>query len=280
MSASRPFRVGVLQHGQRLTSHLFIIDEQSHRVRTRRLQRTAAATEGPSRPRESLRPGIGNQSEYSGFVRSRISVGPSPVRSHHTRLKPALLVPSRVVTSSPALSSNAELHCAGALAQPIGERGLALRVFAVGPVAEHGRGLGHRAEAVGVARPEQVRGRRRHLVGQLLHRTQVVQDPVAAPVRSDHQVVEVLLLEDPVVRCRRQARHEALPTVAFVIADVERALGSQIEQPRAHRVLQQIPRVVDGIVVDAVGNRRPALPEVVGAVGARPRSRPPGGARW
>ena len=108
-------------------------------------------------------------------------------------------------------------------------------------------------------------GRRALTARDLPQRRDVVEDPDAAPVRADDQVV---VLDDEIAhRRRRHVQPQRLPVVAIVERHVDLRLGSGEEQPLALRILaHDADRRAAG---NAVDDLLPRLAAVVRAVDVR-----------
>jgi len=78
-------------------------------------------------------------------------------------------------------------------AEPVVDRRAGGWVVAVGLVVRHRVGFRDGSEAIGGPRLEKVRAALRDLRRELLQWGDVVEDPESPPVRSDDQIVEVLL---------------------------------------------------------------------------------------
>ena len=265
----RTLGVRVAEDRQLLGPHVLAVHYQSDRVGSRRLPRPAAAAEEAA---PDLAGDLGHRHPVRELrlrpVLDRLRVRPPEVPPH--AVEPVVGRPVQGGERLALRVLDPDLHFAPLpAAEPVVDRRPVGRVLAHGPVLVHHLGFGDVVEAVRVARREQVRAGGRDLRRELLHGAQVVEDPVAAPVRPRHEVVEVLLDDEAVVRRRREVRHEELPTLPVVVADVDVRLRAEVEETRPHRVLEQVAGVVDRIVVDPVRDLRPRLPEVVRPVGAR-----------
>ena len=140
------------------------------------------------------------------------------------------------------------------------------RVCRHGLVLGHGRaGEGFRAQAHRCGGDEQARGRTR-ACGELAQGTDVVEDPEAAAVGGDDEIV--VLHHEIAHRGARQARLQRLPVRAVVGAGVDAALGGRIEQAALHGVFAHGVDEMRG--VDAVHDQLPVLAAVVGAVDVGP----------
>src|SRR6185437_11097466 len=82
-------------------------------------------------------------------------------------------------------------------------------------VVRRGRGR-EGAEAIGRTRREEVRVRVQHLRRQIAQRRYVVENPRAAAVGGNHEIVELLLHGDPVDRRVRQVELQRLPVLTVV----------------------------------------------------------------
>ena len=138
----------------------------------------------------------------------------SPRRFHWTRFSPASFVPGDLADHAAGDVGDGDLHVAGRRALQVVADGRARRRVLAAEVLAAARGDALRD----VVAPRHRRPRceqrdvgRRGLVGQLLERGDVVDDPDAPAVRADDQVVVARVHEDVVDAHRRQARHEPLP---------------------------------------------------------------------
>jgi hypothetical protein len=92
-------------------------------------------------------------------------------------------------------------------------------------------------EAVCRARPKQVGVGFLDLFRVLLKRCDVVEDPKAAAIGTQNQVVEVLLDGDPVHGYVRQIVLEGLPLATIVERYIDGVFRAGVEQALAYRIL-------------------------------------------
>ena len=118
------------------------------------------------------------------------------------------------------------------------------------------------AEAVRHAGLEQVGVGSQDVVAQLLQRRDVIQDPKAAAVRTDNEIVEVLLNREPVHRCVRQVVLQRQPVAPVVERDIESVLCAGIEHPLPRGIFPNNVHVGKHASRDVGTNRAPA-PAVV-----------------
>ena len=156
-----------------------------------------------------------------------------------------------------------------ALAQPVVDRRAVLRVPSLGGIAVRNRRRRDWTEAVGVAWREEVGRGGRHVAGGLLQGRQVVQNPEAASVGADHQVVEALLHHDPGHGRGGQVLLQRLPAVPRVERDVDCVLGAGVEHPGPLRVLHHDLGVAQHAGRNAVGDLVPGFAVVAGSVQVR-----------
>ena len=131
-------------------------------------------------------------------------------------------------------------------------RVLANRLVVVG----HGR-CGNGAEAVRRSDGKQVRGGVQILWRHLAERRDVVQNPGAAAVGADDEIVEVLLHDEPVRRRVRQVVLQRLPVLAIVERHVHAVLRPEIQEATLHGILAHAVRVAEHRMRDAVRNQLP-----------------------
>ena len=136
------------------------------------------------------------------------------------------------------------------------------RILARGWIVVRRRGCRDRTKAVRRTRREQVRVGVEHLRRHLAQGGDVVEDPDAATVRRDHQIVELLLHHEPVHRCVRQVHLQRLPVLAIVERHVGAVLGAEIEQPALDRIFAHAMRVAQHRVRDAVRDQFPRCAEI------------------
>ena len=118
------------------------------------------------------------------------------------------------------------------------------------------------------ARREQVGTGHRDLVGQLVQRRQVVENPERPALRAQHEVLPREL--DVRDGGGRQVELQRLPVPAIVERHAHPELGAGVEQPRAVGIFaHHARRLVGSDAVGAVGEPRPALAVVVGAINVR-----------
>src|SRR5580704_3552239 len=121
------------------------------------------------------------------------------------------------------------------------------------------RRLRNRAEAVSAARGEQMRIRRQHFRGQLLQRSNVIQNPESPPVSSQRQIVKAFLHRNPIDRRMRQARLKGLPILSVVERNVERVFRAQVQQTFAHGIFSNAMRITQHAMWNSVCDRCPRL---------------------
>ncbi len=132
-----------------------------------------------------------------------------------------------------------ESHLLRRPAQRVGER----RAF--GGVLRRVEGLRHVRDVFPVEHQrrarhvEQVRGLGRHRRRPLRDRRRVVENPDAAAVRAEHEILRARMHEDVVVARRRQIRGEARPVGAAVVRHEQRAFGAREEHVRIAREFGQ-----------------------------------------
>ena len=108
----------------------------------------------------------------------------------------------------------------------------------------------------------------RHLIVQLMQRRQVVENPEAAALRREHQILVRHL--DVGDRRDGQVQLEGLPVRAVVERDVHAELGAGVEQAGAIGIFaHDARRLIGRDAVLAVGQLRPGLAEIVGAIDVR-----------
>ena len=117
--------------------------------------------------------------------------------------------------------------------------------------------------------PGQERDRpREHPRGERAERREVVEDPDAAAVRAENEILRLRMHEDVVVPRRRQIRGEPRPVRAAVVGDEQRSLGAREQHVRCTREFGE-PANRGIIGRQPRDDRRPRLPEVVGLVNVR-----------
>jgi len=120
-----------------------------------------------------------------------------------------------------------------------------------------------------VARREQERVRLADALIELLQRRQIVQNPEAASVGGDHEIIEVLLNHHAVDGRMGQVLLQRLPVIAFVKGDIQRVLGAEIQQAAPNGILANDVRVTERTLGDASHDQLPTAPIVVGAIDPR-----------
>ena len=262
----RPVGVRILQHGQRRRPALHAVDLQRDRVAPRRHHHGDPAATDPHPVRPQVDPvrveRCGAHPHLARVLVAQVPLhavdaggGGAAQRAHHfTR-------PVR----------HPHRHLAGPVrAQPVVDRCAVGRVRPLAHVDVGGLGAGAIVEAVRVAGLEEVNVGRGHGVGHLLERRDVVHDPEAAPVRSDDQVIEMLLHDEAVHGRRREVVPEQLPCVAVVERDVDAVLGPQEDESVTDGVLVDASSERQWMILDPLHNLRPALSIVAGAVDVGP----------
>ena len=105
---------------------------------------------------------------------------------------------------------------------------------------------------------------RRHLAGQLAKRGDVVENPEAAAVRADHEVVVVN--HQIANRSGGHVEPQRLPVVAIVEADEDGEFGAGEEQALAHGIFAD---GVDGRIGQAADDLLPGVAAIVRAIDVR-----------
>ena len=124
-------------------------------------------------------------------------------------------------------------------------------------------------EPIGRQRREQMHRLLNHLRCELLERGQVVENPEAAPVGGDDQVVKAFLHLNAVHRRVRQIHLQRLPVLPIVERHVHRILSPEVQEAAANRIFLDAVCPAQHAVWNPVGDRLPRLAVVVRLVHIR-----------